>query len=495
MRLDATSHLADVLGVAPETPVVVEGLELDARAAAAAARWRLYDPTLPQDIVGASLAEEPAAKKEGFVMSRFTVASTESKLPALVEAAMRADGSATPVEGGELFVTQTGEAVVVRTIAGATEVARVVSSSSLGATDARRVLAALDAWQHPIPESAAPRIELTPPALSLASFWLVTAKGVSPSSVDPVAAARALQEGKIALMVDAPQYEARYSKVVIELEPSFRATVELASRTAPIDPALFSTSGADVDIVGSEARVAINGALLYAWPLLPKTIDGNPYRAQDVDRFVSRNTTRSLLLGGDLPVYWMRKAMEHIEELGQPTLAFMRRFERLGCAKMPGPNGVITCFGLLVASASEEEASCALEREDHGCATTARLVRDKPIARYGYQIVRKKLEGRTVILASRDVSGVTQVKIAIPTGTRPAFTLDSISEGSADTPWDEPFRMVGSLRTGKVVFEATSLPLPKPSTPKPTVIRGVTPGHGKPKFKPPPRPDPLDARH
>jgi hypothetical protein len=500
------------LGVAASTRVVVEGSELDARAAAAAGRWRLYDPSLPRDVVGASLAEEPAAKKQGFVMSRVTVASAETKLPELVAGAFRAESAPTPVEGGRMFTRRAGDAVVVRTVGGATEVARVVGTSPITPSDAKRVLQALDAWERPPAESGALRVELRPPAMSLASFWLVTSRGVGPATVDPFSAARALEEGKVALMVDAPEYEPRYAKVVVEVGPTVVATADLAGSTPPPDPRLWSTDGADVEIDGARGKLSVNGELLFDWPLLPKSVRGNPYRAHEIDRMVTRPTSRALLLGGELPFYLARLTVEQMEQVGQPTRRFMRRFERVGCVSLVDRGGALACFGLVDASATEEQIGCALEPEDRGCATAARLVRDKPVGRAGFWIMRRKVGDRTVLLAARSVDDVKALKPKVVKGKRAAFVADVPPEslGSIPSLADSAFHLEGKLAGSSLVFEARPIAMPSASSAaaltlqtradpfgsaRSTVIRLPRKGTGKPPKPADPPGSVFDQRH
>lgn len=449
------------LGVDPSTRIELEAAELDAVAAEAALRWSSYDPSLPRDVVGSSLVEEPAAKKRGFVMARASIRSRDALLVALCEEKMRAVETRIPIEGGTLFLPSTGDAVVARRVGDVQQVARIVGPSPLAPSDAKRIVAALDAWAEPEAGFGPPRFELDPRSFSLAAFWLGTATGLARAGTDPYRAARALQESKIALAVDAPDGAPRYGRATLTLDAGATLEAQLSASAPDLEPAALRTQGAELLVGGASARVSVNGALLFAWPLLPKGA-GNPYRAWQLESAVSKPSWRAALLGPELPFYLARDTVEKMDGVAPHTLAFMRRFERLGCATLEKSGGLV-CYGLMEKGATEASSACALEKDDGPCAPAARVALDRPTPKAGLFVTRKKVGDRWVLAAARTKEDFVGLKLSVVEGQRDPLVADVPARGLAgleplrDRPFHVAAGIVGRTLRAKA-FESAPLP-------------------------------------
>ena len=218
-------------------------------------------------------------------------------------------------------------------------------------------------------------------------------------------------------------------------------------------------------IAGTNGRVSVNGALLYAWPLLPKG-PGNPFRASQVEEAVRKPSWRAALLGADLPIYLARDAVEKVSAVAPHTLAFMRRFERLGCATLEKTGGLV-CFGLMEKGATDASSACALEKDDGPCAAAAKVPLDRPTPRAGLFVTRKKVRDRWVLVAARTKPDLASLALSVVEGPRGPFAAVVPARGLAGLAplLDRPFQVDGAVVGRTLRFKAVETIAPSPTRP------------------------------
>jgi hypothetical protein len=178
----------------------------------------------------------------------------------------------------------------------------------------------------------------------------------------------------------------------------------------------------------------------------------NPYRGHAAnDAIHEAGAAGMLVIAGDAPFVAARIALETAEELGQPTKAFMRRFERLGVAHVERS---IVYVGLVADGADEEHVACALSRTGERCGKDERIP-DKGITTVrGYSVARRRIDGRWLILASRERKAIGAAKVSLSQGPAPlvraALDLKEIL-GRADLG---SFRFDVDLSSDRRSFEA-----------------------------------------
>ncbi len=471
--------LLDDLGIDANGVLTLETFELDARATAQVKRIENVDRSLADDVLGETLAGEPH-QRDGWFLTRLRVpVRAGAKLGKIVESSLghlRASRWQSPSSDVRVFGLH-DTLWVLRDVPGSLEIGLAMGPSDLRGSDARVALAALSAWGSAPPLELRESdivAELHPSAIADAGLWIdlmrvldVTSSGDVDVEVARRILAQGFREATETLRISAPDGAARYDDLRVTVR-GLDITVKssLASSAPRLDAATWSTDGAglaDLAFPTTGSNVATNGALAYAWPLLPRTPGQNPFHGGTARRaVVDAGFAGAVLVLGDLPFLATRLALEGAEPLGQATLPFMRRFERLAVSH-PSPTGESIYFGLLVNDATEEQAACALAREPEKCAKTERIGAKGTTSLKGFFVTRRRVDGRWVVAASPDKALLDKTPLAVKAGARPALraTVDlDANLGKATGAGLGRWAVVVERSADAASFELTCRPAP-----------------------------------
>lgn len=425
------------LGIDPAGVVTIESFQLDERGAAIVDRMRGLRADVDEATLGASAVETyRSTGRRGWFLSRVNVPIRGDALGELVERGLTLRGARrVPLGAGDVAYVLGRSVWHVRSTKSELSVELALGDTPTEPRDVRAGLAALAAWAPTSEPALAPREDVVlrtrPGALATAGYFLGIARlgELDDTRLDPDAAqrfaARVGREVRALDGIDAPDGAPRYESVVVSFAGD---TISHTSTLSPGAEAFrardFDESGAEVSIDHAFLQLSIDGALLYGWRLIPSTDGANPYYARDVKRAVERaGFPAELLLVGEAPFLLVRVAMEEAESIGQATLPFMRKWDRLGVVlvERPSRSPESVFVGVLPASTTEEAAACALSRGEKGCPTSERLRANATTNRNGYAITRKKEGGRWVVLACRDEKILKEASVHVTVGARPAF--------------------------------------------------------------------------
>ncbi len=444
-----TSGALEKLGVDGAGVVTLETFQLDDRAAALADKLGGVQPDRDDASFGARYVETyRAARTPGWFLSRVRVPTTNDVLGDRVESALTRRGGRRSVIADRDTAFTLGRSVWhVKSEPGALRVELAIGDRPTDGRDVRSALAALGWWSA----TAAPALASTEtlslrmrPSVVRESGSLLSSLQLGDdvaSTADPDAAqlffARVARESAALRGIDAPDGTPRYDSVVVTgTEKSYALTSTLSAGAEAFRPSDWSTQGADVAVDGATLTVAVNGPLLYGWKVIPTRAGVNPYYLRDINVEGGRaGFPTELLLAGDAPFLLLREAMEEAEALGQATLPWMRKWERLGAVLVTPAGGSADTlyFGLLPASTTEEAAACALSRQETRCAPAERLKPKVVTSREGFRVTRRKIDGRWVVLASRSEVILKTAVVHVKSGARPAYaaSLDPAAFGRA----------------------------------------------------------------
>jgi hypothetical protein len=427
------------LGIDPTGVVTVEAFELDERADAAVGRLRAAMAADEADRGGKFLDAYHASPRSGWLLTRASFPVTGDGLGDRIERALvERGGRRLPIASGEVAYTLGRAVWHVATAGPKLRVELALGDHVTDPHDVRDALGALAAWAESASSDLAPNegasLRMRPAVVEASGLYL-GAQRLAELDVGQALDADALRaraariEDQAAALagIDAPDGRPRYETVSFSLRgDTLSMTSTLAQGSPPLDKSDFVEDGAEFEVDGSTFRMGVNGAALYGWRILPTAPGVNPYYGRDVKRQMSHaDFPAEVLLLGETPFLLARALMEGAEPIGQATLPFMRKWDRLGVAAVARPtrSAEEVFVGVLPAAATEENAACALSQKERGCAQTERIKPKGALSRGGFSITRRKIEGRWVVVASRDPALAKDAVVHVKVGPRPALAF------------------------------------------------------------------------
>ncbi len=428
------------LGIDQAGTITFETFELDEAGAAMGAKLHgLAQVPDDEDLSQSILHEHARTARPGWFMTRVRVPVSGDAFGDLLDRGLGRRGARrTEIRSGEVAYTL-GRAVWHTKRDGDSMLVELALSERLTeARDVRDALGALGAWSpttsQPLLAGEDLVVRMVPSAMTTAGFFLAMQPlGEKIDKItDPQALRRTLanayRNARSFDTLDAPEGKPRYASVVItQSGDKTTLTSTFAADTEPPRAEDWADSGVDFTVDGSALGFSINGPLLYGWKMIAGRDGVNPYYGHDIGRTAERaDFLAPFLFVGDAPFLFGRAAMEQIEQVGHATLPFVRKWDRVGAAVTTGPWMGIDMFnvafvGILPKTATEENAACALARDDKKCAAKDRLRPNAVANRAGWFVMRKKIDGRWVVMVSRNEASLKTLPIHVTEGARSPF--------------------------------------------------------------------------
>ena len=467
------------LGIDPSGTVTFESFELDERANAGVARLKKPDCCRSDEQTASSVF---AMKREaGWFLSRVEISTKGDALDDLVERnLMRNDAVRT--SSGPLETTFTlGQTVwLVKKQPTSLRIELAVSMADARSRDVRSARNALASWQPTTAPALEPGQDFVlssqPEAAADAGFFIALQDAVRATGrdMDPAAAqsmvVERFRDAQTLYGIDAPTRAQRYGSVVFETRGNAATfTSTLASTTEPFRPEAWTKTGADLAIDGAAMLLSINGPLAYGWKMIPDSPGKNAYYLGHIGRAAKKAGFPALvLLAGEAPFAVARAILEDAEGIGQATLPFMARFERLGFAILPAQaaSRPEVYFGLMASGATEENAACVLAKKDKGCTPAERLKANAIVTRDGFTVTRRSIDKRWVVLAAKNEAALKAIKPRLVSGARAPYSLHldlvaaSNAEGKHLGKGFDVYDIAGDLAPDAKSFRFTAKPAP-----------------------------------
>ncbi len=428
------------LGLDQAGTITFETFELDEAGAAMGAKLHgLAELPGDEDLSESVLHEHARTAKPGWFMTRVRVPVSGDAFGDLFDRGLTRRGARrTEIHSGEVAYTLGRSVWHTKRDGDSMFVELALSERLTDARDVRDALGSLAAWSptttQPLTASEDLVVRVMPSAVRAAGFFL--AMQPLGEKIDKIADPQALRRtlantyrhARALDTLDAPEGKHRYASVVLtQSGGKTTLTSTFAADTEPPRTEDWTDSGADFTVDGSALGFSINGPLLYGWKMIEGRDGVNPYYGHDIGRSGERaGFLAPFLFVGDAPFLFGRAAMEQIEEVGHATLPFVRKWDRVGAAVTTGPAmGIdrfsVTFVGVLPKTATEENAACALARDEKKCSAKDRLRPNAAVNRAGWFVMRKKIDGRWVVTVSRDEASLKKLPIHVTEGARSPF--------------------------------------------------------------------------
>jgi hypothetical protein len=423
----------ETLGIDAAGTILLEGFELDARAESQLTRLQGFRPDLDPELLGEGLLSESRATQAGLVMGRVRVpVRPGGALRSTLERALSESGvrHVANLQGGGRAMATHDVVIVIQEEGSSLDVGFGLVRAGSAEARSRLVVAALKAWAKPKARTLDPTehavLTVRPGAVGksglimgmIQTFGAV--RDLNPSQSRRMAA-QGFREAAQNLRIDAPDGFPRYDHATLTLKgKTLELVAHLSRETAKLDDAAWKTDGTVVDFPAADLLLSVNGSLLYGWPMLPPGDGKNPYRGRDLDNVLDdAGISGPVVLGPDMPFFVARAVVEGAENIGQRTLPFMRRFERIGATGIAGDGDPL--FFAILAANDEERAKCALAVAETKCKKTDEIPAGKISKRDRFHVERKKVAGRWLFLASENKDNLSKLPAKLSQGARSAY--------------------------------------------------------------------------